>query len=41
MIYESPEITIYNICEACDKNGCKNPCSNWYKQLKEVFYAIS
>lgn len=24
------EITLENICQACGKKGCKEPCKKWY-----------
>ena len=28
---EEPEITIENICQACEKGPCEQPCELWYK----------
>lgn len=27
------ELTIDNICAACGKGPCEQPCENWYKLL--------
>ncbi len=35
------EITVENICAACGKTGCDEPCEKWYKVLegKRVTFA--
>ncbi len=31
---EEPVITIENICQACEKGPCEQPCELWYKCLE-------
>lgn len=28
------EITVENICQVCEKEGCEEPCEKWYDCLE-------